>query len=105
VGGVGVISTRPIPVIDPDNRNFSYKTNLAFNAGVGFKIFLNRWFALVLEVRDYIFADQLENLEVVAADPTNEDTWLGDTRLTNNVQYQVGFSIFVPFSFEYRLPK
>lgn len=105
VGGVGVLSTRFIPVIDPDNRNPSFEPKLAFNAGIGLKIFLSRWFAVVGEIRDYIFNDQLENLEEDPVDPTNEDTWFGEKKLTNNVQGQVGVSVFIPFSFEYRLPK
>jgi len=107
VGGIGALSTRPIAVIDPDYRNFSYQPHVAFNVGVGLKIFFNRWFAAVLEVRDYIFIDQLENLEVPAlpADRANPDNWLGDTSLTNNVQAQLGVSVFIPFSFKYRLPK
>ncbi len=105
VGGVGAISTRPIPVIDPDNRNFEFEPKFAFNAGIGLKIFFNRWFAVFGEVRDYIFLDKLENLEENTADPTNEDDWLGDSSLTNNVQANVGVSVFIPFSFDYRLPK
>lgn len=105
VGGIGAISTRPIPVIDPDNRNFQYEPKVSFNAGVGLKIFFNRWFAAVLEVRDYIFIDQLENTVIDEDTPTNSDTWLGDSSLTNNVQAQLGVSVFIPFSFDYRLPK
>ncbi len=105
VGGVGAISTRPIPVMDPDNRNFSFEPKLAFNAGIGLKIFFNRWFAAVLEVRDYVFSDKLENLEVDETNPQDESTWLGESTLTNNVQAQLGVSIFLPFSFDYRLPK
>ena len=105
VGGVGAISTRPIPVLDPDNRNFEFEPKIAFNAGIGLRIFFNRWFAAMLEMRDYIYNEKLENLEVNQADPTNEDTWFGDQSLTNHVQAQVGISIFLPFSFEYRLPK
>ena len=105
VGGIGALSTRPIPVIDPDNRNFEYEPKIAFNAGIGLHIFFNRWFAAVLEVRDYIFNDKLENLEIDANDPTNTATWFGENRITNNVQAQLGFSIFIPFSFEYLLPK
>lgn len=107
VGGVGLLASRPIPVIDPDNRLFESKSHLAFNAGLGIHIFFNRWFAANLEVRDYIFNDQLESIEIAkgeaAADPT---TWLEDKgRLTNGVQAQLGLSVFLPFSFEYRLPK
>ncbi len=107
VGGVGAISTRPIPVIDPDNRNFKFEPKVAFNAGIGLRIFLNRWFAATLEVRDYIFNDKLENLSVPATvkEQQNSDNWYGDSKLTNNVQAQLGVSIFLPFSFEYRLPK
>jgi outer membrane beta-barrel protein len=105
VGGVGAISTRPIPVIDPDNRLFNFEPRLAFNAGLGIHVFLNRWFAVTAEMRDYIFNDQLENTITVAGEEADESTWLGEKKLTNNVQAQVGVSIFFPFSFEYRLPK
>jgi outer membrane beta-barrel protein len=107
VGGIGVLSTKPIPVIDPDFRNFEYKPKPAFNAGIGLKIFLNRWFAAVLEVRDYIFLDELENLEIGETNDARADeaSWEGKSTLTNNVQAQLGVSVFIPFSFEYRLPK
>ncbi len=106
VGGVGAISTRPIPVIDPDNRYFDYKPKLAFNAGLGVHIFFNRWFAATLEVRDYIFNDELENIETPMGGEEDQATWKSDTlQLTNAVQAQLGLSIFFPFSFEYRLPK
>jgi outer membrane beta-barrel protein len=107
VGGVGAISVRPIPVVDPDNRNFSFEPKLAFNAGIGLRIFFNRWFAAVLEVRDYVFNDKLESL-TISTDPklqSNKSTWYGETSLTNNVQAQIGAAIFLPFSFDYRLPK
>jgi outer membrane beta-barrel protein len=107
VSGVGAISTRPIAVVDPDNRSFKWDDpKIAFNAGIGLRVFLNRWFAVNLEVRDYIFVDKLENTTLVtqsqAADP---NTWYGENKLTNNVQAQLGVSIFLPFSWEYRLPK
>jgi outer membrane beta-barrel protein len=107
VGGVGAISTRPIAVVDPDNRSFDWgKPKLDFNAGLGLRIFFNRWFAAVIEVRDYIFFDKLENTTVAAGDAaTDPSTWYGETKLTNNVQAQLGVSIFLPFSWEYRLPK
>jgi len=105
VGGVGAISVRPIPVIDPDNRGFNWETQIAFNAGIGLHIFFNRWLAATLEVRDYVFNDKLENTEIDETNPTNPDTWYGDTQLTNNVQAQLGISVFFPFSFEYQLPK
>lgn len=108
VGGVGAISTRPIPVIDPDNRNFDWQTKVAFNAGLGLRIFFNRWFAAVLEVRDYIYNEKLENTEIaptIKQQIEDKDKWYGESKLTNAVQAQVGVSIFIPFSFDYRLPK
>ena len=113
LGGVGAISTRPIAVVDPDNRTFNFEPKIAFHVGGGLRIFFNRWFAAMLEVSDYIFFDKLENpaiAEGVGSDgrpnAQNPDTWLADgTSFTNNVQAQVGFSIFLPFTWEYRLPK
>jgi outer membrane beta-barrel protein len=106
VGGVGVLSTRPTPVIDPDNRNFTFEPKIAFNAGIGLRIYFNRWFAATAEMRDYIFPDKLENLTVDETNPGNKATWFENkSRLTNAVQAQVGVSIFLPFSFDYRLPK
>lgn len=110
VGGVGAISTRPIPVIDPDNRNFEFEPKLAFNAGFGLRIFFTRWFAAILEVRDYIYNEKLENDDTAILDSSaevlqDEDNWFGDNQLTNAVQAQVGVSIFIPFTFDYRLPK
>ena len=104
VGGVGALSVRPIPVVDPNNRNFSFEPKLAFNAGIGLRIFFNRWFAAVLEVRDYVFNDKLENL-AVAANAQDKNHWYGETSLTNNVQAQFGAAFFIPPSFNYRLPK
>jgi outer membrane beta-barrel protein len=117
VGGVGAISTRPIPVVDPDNRAFKWGSpKVDFNIGIGLRVFLNRWFAADLEVRDYIFIDKLENTclpgqpcttgpAIAATQAADSSTWYGQNKLTNAVQAQVGVSIFLPFSWEYRLPK
>ncbi len=112
VGGVGAISTRPIAVIDPDNRKFSFAPKLDFNVGLGLRIFFNRWLAANLEVRDYIYQEQLESLKVApsgstgckgcASDPA---TWEGDKAFTNNLQAQVGVSVFIPFSWKYEKTK
>jgi outer membrane beta-barrel protein len=105
LGGVGAISTRPMAVVDPDNRTFDWKPKLSFHVGGGLRIFFNRWFAAMFEVSDYIFFDELENPSV-AANPQDKSTWLAEgNSFTNNVQAQVGLSVFLPFSWEYRLPK
>lgn len=106
VGGLGMLSNRPIAVIDPDNRTFDSKGHLAFNAGLGLRIFFNRWFAAVGEVRNYVFRDELERTDIARGSAAaDKSTWYGDKPVTVNVQAQVGLAIFMPFSWEYRLPK
>lgn len=105
VGGIGGISTRPIAVVDPENRNFQWKTKVAFNAGVGLRVFINRWLGAFLEVRDYVYSEQLENTSVNVASPKDKSTWIGESSLTNAVQAQFGVSIFLPFTWTYKLPK
>jgi len=107
VGGGGVISTRPIAVIDPNNRFFNWKIKPAGNIGLGARVFFNRWFAAILELRNYIFMDQLESLQPARTLQEQRDTstWYGDDQFTIDVALQLGVSVFLPFSFEYRLPK
>src|SRR5439155_6121472 len=110
VGGVGALRTKPLAVIDPDNRKFDYDWRAAFALGIGFRIDLNRWFAATLELKDYIYIEQLENEQVAPTQTgpgsqTDPTTWFGGKPLTNAVQAQLGVSIFLPFSWEYRLPK
>lgn len=115
LAGGGVVSTRPIAVVDPDNRTFSFKPKPAGHIGGGLRIFFNRWLAATIEVSDYIFSDELENptIDPSLTGPAGcttpaaqcPDTWVKGSSLTNNVQAQLGFSIFLPFSWEYRLPK
>jgi outer membrane beta-barrel protein len=105
-GGVGLIRTKPLSVIDPDNRSFPDWNNLVnFDLGIGFRIFFNRWVAAILEVRDIIYSEKIESI-TIAANPTDKSTWYDTgTHITNNVQMQVGLSFFLPTSFDYRLPK
>lgn len=119
IAGVGALSTRPIPVIDPDNRRFDFEPKLAFNIGTGLRIFFNRWFAANLELRDYIYPEKLEALTIASGvgglkptdpgydkSPSNPKTWIQDgISLTNHVAAQLGVSIFLPFEVNYKLPK
>jgi len=106
-GGLGIIRTKPIPIIDPDNRSFpDWNTLVNFDVGIGFRIFFNRWLAAIIEVRDLIYSEKIEATTISPTDPTNPNTWYDNgTHLTNDVQLQVGLSFFLPTSFEYRLPK
>lgn len=115
IGGIGAISTRPNAIIDPENRAFKYQPKVAFNVGVGLRVFFNRWLSAFLEVRDYIYSEKIENTTVAPAAPqgvpditgTNRDpnTWIGESRLTNAIQAQFGISVFIPFTWTYKLPK
>jgi outer membrane beta-barrel protein len=133
MAGVGATRTRPIPVIDPEVRSFDWQTNIMFNAGIGLRVFVNRWFGFVAEIRNYIYPERLESLTIGTSGvpdlpPANamnsmchamgesgdgplcgsrydRQTWLGQTALTDNVMVQVGLTIFLPFSVTYRLQK
>jgi len=114
-GGVGMIRTRPIPVIDPDNRKFDWNTLVNFDVGIGLRVFFNRWLAAVIEVRDIMYFEKIESLTIQTGppfpisrpdSPLNSASWYDkDQHFTNDVQMQVGLSLFLPTSFEYRLPK
>ncbi len=116
-GGVGIIRTKPIPVIDPDNRTFNWNTLVNFDVGIGLRIFFNRWLAAVLEVRDIMYFEKIENITVAKGaavtggmgynqSPLNPALWYDpNTHFTNDVQIQVGLSLFLPTSFDYTLPK
>jgi outer membrane beta-barrel protein len=108
LGGVGVMHTRPIPVVDPEYRSFdfSYKVSVG-NPGIGFRIFLSKWFTIFLELRDYIYLEKLENLRVaLGQDRRVESQWLdSSSTVVNNVVASVGFTIYMPFTFDYKLPK
>jgi outer membrane beta-barrel protein len=105
--GVGAIRSRPLAVIDPDNRKFDWQTNAAFNLGFGLRIFLNRWFAVTTELRGFAYPELIENTTVAATTEQQRDpkTWDQGKELTVGVQAQLGISVFLPFSWEYRLPK
>jgi outer membrane beta-barrel protein len=116
LAGAGAISTRPIAVIDPDNRTFTFQPKVNGHAGGGLRIFFNRWLAMVLEVSDYIYAEKLENTQIATGNtlvngvsvPNAQlsSTWYAPgSSLTNNVQAQLGLSFFLPFTWEYKLPK
>ena len=108
IGGVGVMHTRPTPVVDPEFRNFdfSYKVSIV-NPGVGFRVFLSKWLTIFLEGRTYPYLEKLENLKVgLGEERADSSRWLDDSStLVWNVVASVGMTIYFPFSFEYQLPK
>jgi outer membrane beta-barrel protein len=107
IGGVGLLRTRPVSVVDPSIRTFDFDIRIAFNVGMGIRVFVTRYLTFFMELRDYMFLEKLESLTVELG-PGRErpDTWVSeDATLTHNVAAHVGMTIFFPFGFEYRYPK
>jgi outer membrane beta-barrel protein len=107
VGGVGLMRTRPVPVIDPEVRRFDFDIRIAFNLGIGLRVFVTRWLAIFAEIRDYMYLEQLENLSVALGEQrTDPTTWTQSSlAFTNNVTAHLGLTFFLPPDFEYRLPR
>ncbi len=105
-GGGGFVFSRPVPVIDPDYRDFKFTIKYCFNVGIGWRLFFSRFLALTWELRDYIYPEELESLAIDANNRADSSTWLqDDTALTNNVMFSVGISLLIPFTVEYKLKK
>jgi outer membrane beta-barrel protein len=107
VGGVGMMRTRPVAVVDPAIRSFDFDWRVAFNAGIGLRVFVTKYFTIFGELRDYIYLEKLENLQVELGQARREETtWIDqEATLTNNVTVHMGITLFFPFSFDYRYPK
>lgn len=108
LGGGGFIFTRPKAVIDPEYRSFDYNMKFCFNVGIGGRLYLTRFAAIFVELRDYIFPEELESLQTYSTPEEREqkNRWIDDNyKLTNNVMLHIGVSLFLPFTFEYKLPK
>jgi hypothetical protein len=104
---VGMMRTRPVAEVDPAVRTFDFDWRVAFNIGIGLRVFVTRYFAIFGELRDYMYLEKLENLSVeLGANREKPSTWVDqNASLTNNVMAHVGITLFFPFTFEYRYPK
>jgi outer membrane beta-barrel protein len=109
MGGVGIMRTRPVPVVDPTYRNFEYTYKLSIlNPALGIRVFITKWWTVFGELRVYPYLEKLENLRVGLgeANRSNPKGWLDDSStLVFNVVASVGMSIYFPFTFDYKLPK
>jgi len=107
IGGVGLMRTQPIPVFDSEIRSFNWQTNVAFNVGAGLRIFVTRYLTFFTEFRAYMWPDQFENTQVAPGDGRlDSSTWLqSGSSFVANTSIQIGFTLFLPIKFEYRLPK
>ena len=89
----------------PRDTKFEGFTNTLImpNVGASFRFFLTKWLTVNAGIRDYIFLDQFEPtnrspMENTSAEAAKENA---DSRLINNVMFQVGISFWLPTSFEY----
>jgi outer membrane beta-barrel protein len=109
VGGVGVMRTRPVPVVDPQIRSFDYSYKISIgNPGLGLRIFLTKYLTVFAEMRVYPYLEKLESLRVGLGPTARADKkgWLDDSStLVSNVVASVGMTIYFPFGFDYKLPK
>lgn len=106
IGGVGIMRTQPIPVFDPEIRSFNWQTDVAFNVGAGLRIFLTRYLTFFTEFRAYMWPDKFENVQVDPGNRTDPSTWTQEgSTFVANTSIQIGFTLFLPVKFEYRLPK
>jgi outer membrane beta-barrel protein len=106
IGGVGLLRTRPVAVVDPAVRSFDFDWRVAFNVGIGLRVFITKWLSAFGELRDYMYLEKLENLQVSLSDREGRNTWIDpNATLTNNVTAHLGLTMFFPFTFEYRYPK
>jgi hypothetical protein len=109
MGGIGIMRTRPVPVVDPQIRSFDYTYKLSIlNPAIGLRVFLSKWLTVFAEARVYPYLEKLESLRVGLGEEArnNKDRWLDDSStLVFNVVASVGMSIYFPFTFDYKLPK
>jgi len=63
----------------------STETTVGGNAGVGMRIFLNRWLTLRTELRDLVYRENVNPLPA--------------TQLRQQILFELGFSMFIPSVF------
>ena len=98
VGGVGFMRTKPIPVFDSEVREFDWGMRASFNVGLGVRVFVTRYLAILLEFRNYMFLERFENRNVETGEGRfDKSTWLEDgSTFVNNATIQVGLTLFFP---------
>ena len=108
-GGIGILRTRPVPVVDPQIRSFDYTYKLSIlNPALGLRVFVTKWLAVFGETRVYPYLEKLESLNVGLGETARakKDSWLdSSSTLVFNVVASVGLSVYFPFGVDYKLPK
>jgi len=92
VGGVGMVATRPVSVIDPEYRRFDYHTRLAMTLGAVLHGRLAAHVLLGIEVRDLVYVEQHENSWRAPTQRASPDTWFGNKPLTHMIECRLGLT-------------
>ena len=98
IGGVGVTNTEIIPRNPSDQTFLNY--DITPNLGIGGRLFMNSFWSIWFNFRDYIFPDKFENLNRMGGTGDAAKA-AADTQIVNNVVFAIGASFFVPTSFAY----
>jgi hypothetical protein len=103
--GAGLVSTRPVPVVDPIHRHFDYRNSPHLAAGLGGRVYLSHVLAITLELRDLFYLESLENPNVASGSgslpatdpnsPLNRSTWLSVNHFTQAPELRIGASVFL----------
>jgi len=95
LAGVGVLASRPVSLVDPGHRTFSYDTNLAMSYGAALRVYLTRQMAVSLEGRNVVYVQAQESAQVDQRAPGDPSTWYGDRRLVPAVETRLGLTVFL----------
>jgi hypothetical protein len=95
LGGVGGVASRPLSLVDPAHRTFSYGTRVAMSGGAVAHVYLTREVALSLEARDVVFANQQENANVAERSPEDPSFWYGAKTITHMLETRLGLTVFL----------
>lgn len=95
-GGVGVFESEWIPRDPADLGTTNYL--VAGHIDLGTRVFISKWLALNVFLKDYLFADKYEPANRMGHQvPSNSDS-----RFVQNLVFGVGLGLFLPTGFEYK---
>jgi hypothetical protein len=95
VGGVGTVASRPLSLVDPEHRAFSYDAQLAMSGGAVARVYLTREVALSLEARNVVYVAQQENARIAERTPDDPSYWYGARPITPAFETRLGLTVFL----------
>jgi hypothetical protein len=95
VAGAGVLASRPVSLVDPENRRFEYRAHFMSSAGAVARVFLSRDLALSIDARNAVYIETREDDGIWESARRDPSTWYGDSRLMNVLEARVGLAMFL----------